>query len=455
MNIVKTLALLSLLTGILVLASYLIIGSAIGAFIGLGIAAITNLGAWFYSHQIALAVYNAQPLSREQAQKIEPIVKKLGDRALLPVPSLYLSNQVKLTTRTRTIISTVIILAALGLTFAPLPGLEQSIIVVSGTELQEPLQVLATEFEQANPQIKIDLEFQGSQDLVNRYIDRQNDFNPTILIPAEGEILQELSDRYSAQENSEAFYGTPQPIAKTMLVGIAWQERGQILFPDGRFQWQNLEQAMQQRNWATIGGQANWGSFDLAIADPTRSNSGQLTLSLWAQSLNSSFNDPRVDSLFSLIKRSVYQPARSTDILLQEFISRGANDADVATVYESIALYRWSQAQTTQGIPYQIYYLDPTIETIATAAIVLRNVDRQTAEAAKHFLNFLTQTEQQQVFIRYGFRPVVGNIDLRSVANSPWKQNIPGAKINPPIQILSPPNTQIRGEIQRLWQRAN
>lgn len=382
-------------------------------------------------------------------------VKYLNRSSLAKKNIFFSRNKLKLTAHTRTIVSTVIILAALGLTFAPLPGLEQNLVIVSGTELREPLQALATEFERANPQIKLDLKFQGSQDIVNRYIDQKNDFIPTILIPAEGEILQELSDRYTAQENSEAFYDKPQPIAKTILVGIAWQERGQILFPDGRFQWQNLERAMKQGNWATIGGQANWGSFDLAIADPTRSNSGQLTLNLWAQSVNSSFNDPAVDSLFSLIKRSVYQPARSTDILLQEFISRGANDADVATVYESIALHRWSQAQTTQGMPYQIYYLDPTMETIASAAIARRNVSQKTAEAAQQFLNFITQLEQQKVFVRYGFRSVAGNIDLRSVVDSPWTQNIPGAEIKPSSKILSPPSTQTRGEIQRLWQRAN
>ena len=32
------------------------------------------------------------------------------------------------------------------------------------------------------------------------------------------------------------------------------------------------------------------------------------------------------ESLVALIKNSVYQPPRSTNILLQEFITRGAND---------------------------------------------------------------------------------------------------------------------------------
>lgn len=354
----------------------------------------------------------------------------------------------------RTIISAVIALAALTLAYAPIPGLNQTIIVVSGTELTEPLQQLETQFEQKYPNIKLELKFQGSQDIVNNYLDNKNDFNPTVLMPANSELLDELNQRWQTQNNSEAFYQQPIAIAKTFLVGIAWPERGKILFPNGKFSWQQLETAMEANNWQNIGGQSQWGSFDFVTTDPTRSNSGQVTMSLWAQSKGSNnFNTPAVESLFSTVKRSVYQPPRSTDVLLQEFIARGPNDADVATVYESIALYRWQQAGASQGKPYQIYYLNPTVETVATAAIVRRDVNQATASAASKFVDFLIQPEQQKVFVQYGFRPTKGNIDLLSVANSPWNQNIPGAQVQPQISILPAPEPSVLGEIQRLWQR--
>ena len=353
----------------------------------------------------------------------------------------------------KTLTSLGIILASLGLTYAPIPGVKQTVIIVSGTELKEPLQKLETRFEQSYPNIDLELKFQGSQDIVNNYIDRKNDFTPAILIPANGQILEELSTRWKAQNNSEPFYHKPQAIAKTILVGIAWQERGKTLFPDGKFSWSKIEQAMQQRNWSKIGGKANWGSFDFVTTNPTRSNSGQLTLNLWIKSKYNALNSPGTESLLALIKKSVYQPPRSTDILLQEFISRGANDGDIATVYESIALYRWSQAKTTQGQPYQIYYPNPSIETVATAAIVRQNIDKNTFKAANKFIDFITQTKQQEVFIQYGFRPVVSNLNLASVPNNPWAQNIPGAMPNLSVKIEKPPSSQEIAEIQRLWTR--
>jgi len=356
--------------------------------------------------------------------------------------------------RNKTFISLGIIGVSLALAFAPIPGVKQTITVVSGTELTEPLKELETRFEQDNPGIDLTLKFQGSQDMVNNYIDRQNDFEPHVLIPANGEILTELASRWQAQNNSEVFAQPPVEIAKTLLVAIAWQERGKTLFPDGKFDWLKIAQAMEQKNWSKVGGKANWGSFDFVTTNPTRSNSGQLTLSLWLRSQNYSLNSSDAASLVSLVKSSVYQPPRSTDILLQEFISRGANDGDIAMVYESIALYRWDQAQTTQGQAYRIYYPNPTMETLATAAVLKQDVSRTTAKAATKFLQYITQPEQQQVFVKYGFRPATSRVDLTSVPNSPWSQNIPGAMPEPTVGIeKSPPAAEI-AEIQRLWSRS-
>ena len=352
---------------------------------------------------------------------------------------------IKSSRKRRLITSLGIILASLGITYAPIPGVKQTVTIVSGTELAAPLQELEARFERDNSQIELKLKFQGSQDIVNNLIEGKNNFTPAIIIPANHVTLDELKNRFLAQNNSEPFYETPKPIAKTILVGIAWEERGEVLFPDDKFRWSAIERAMQLRNWSKISG-ADWGSFDLRISDPLRSNSSQLALSLWTK------NNPSI-ALFSAIKSSVYQPPRSTDILLQEFISRGANDGDVAVAYESIALHRWVQAKTTQGKPYKIYYPNPTIETTATAAILRQNVEGNTASSARKFVNFLTKTPQQEIFVKYGFRPVSAEIDLSLLTDSPWSDT-PGAMVQPQVQIEQPPTFRDLTEIQRFWNQA-
>ena len=61
MNFFKTVALLTLLSGILVLTAYLLIGGAIGAVIGLIVAAAINFSLWFYADQVVLATFDARP----------------------------------------------------------------------------------------------------------------------------------------------------------------------------------------------------------------------------------------------------------------------------------------------------------------------------------------------------------------------------------------------------------
>jgi ABC-type molybdate transport system substrate-binding protein len=396
-------------------------------------------------------VKELQSLDEQLTAFSESVDLLVGDPGLAPVPRQSQDRRSFLT-------SLGIAGAAVALTFVPIPGTQRTLVIVSGTELQEPLQALKIQFEKSHPELRLNLQFQGSQDIVNKFIDDKNDFNPAVIIPANGQILKDLETRWRAQNNSDPFYDSPKPIAKTLLVAIAWPERGKVLFPDGRFRWDRLEAALKAKNWASLGGSASWGSFDFVITDPTRSNSGQLTLGLFAQSKSGSLsiitlNAQSTSDLIALVKRSVYQPPRSTDILLQEFIARGPNDADIATVYESVALYRWSQSATTQGKPYQIYYLDPTVETVSTAAIVRRNVDERTAQSARTFLDFLGQSEQQATLVRYGFRPVNG--DVPNVSDSPWQKNIPGAEPKLSVQTLPIFEAEILAEIKRLWERSN
>lgn len=88
-NQLRTTALLGLLSGILVLGGYYLTGNEQGLLLGLVLAAITSFGSWFFSDKAALAAYQAQPLTREQAPELYDMVARLSDRAGLPMPTLF------------------------------------------------------------------------------------------------------------------------------------------------------------------------------------------------------------------------------------------------------------------------------------------------------------------------------------------------------------------------------
>ncbi len=338
-------------------------------------------------------------------------------------------------------LSILILLGSIVLAYAPLPISKTKISILVGTELVEPITELVKNFRQENPNIEIGIETQGSQDIINNFLDKKT--TPTILIPANGETLKELETRYRSQYQKSPFAEKPQALSKTIIVAIAWQERAKILFPNGKFDWQKLATAIKIRSWQKIGDRANWGSFDLVLTDPTRSNSSQLALSLWANSTTGKTGleailSPQWQQLSDAIGNAVYQPPRSTDILLQEFISRGANDGDVALVYESIAIHRWSNDR-----PYQIFYPNPTIETVAEAAIV--SEEKSEIKAAQEFLAYSQQ--HQEILLKFGFRSPNKTID-----DPTWTKNIPGVQLNPAITVERPPDAATLLEIQKTWQ---
>ncbi|MGC1219970.1 MAG: M48 family metalloprotease [Phormidesmis sp.] len=90
MNQLKTLVLLALLGGLIVLAGYLLVGNEQGLYYGLGFAAVGSFGSWYYSDQAALSAFKAQPTPREEYPELYQRIEKLSDRAELPHPKLYI-----------------------------------------------------------------------------------------------------------------------------------------------------------------------------------------------------------------------------------------------------------------------------------------------------------------------------------------------------------------------------
>ena len=88
MNTLKTTFLLTSLTLILILAGEYFGGSN-GALMAFVIAAAMNFFSYFYSDKIALAMYRAQPVTREQLPRAYDVVERLTRRAGIPMPKIY------------------------------------------------------------------------------------------------------------------------------------------------------------------------------------------------------------------------------------------------------------------------------------------------------------------------------------------------------------------------------
>ncbi len=90
MNNLKAFALMTGLTVLLVLMGNAIFGQA-GALVFFLISLAMNFFSYFSSDKIAIAMTRSQPISEQQAPELYAIVRRLTERAGLPMPRLYLT----------------------------------------------------------------------------------------------------------------------------------------------------------------------------------------------------------------------------------------------------------------------------------------------------------------------------------------------------------------------------
>lgn len=87
-NMFKTALLLTAMT-LLLMAIGRAFGGENGMLLALGIAAVTNFIAYFFSDKIALATYRAQPATREQLPRVYGVVERITQKIGLPMPKIY------------------------------------------------------------------------------------------------------------------------------------------------------------------------------------------------------------------------------------------------------------------------------------------------------------------------------------------------------------------------------
>src|SRR6202050_1963743 len=87
-NTFKTALLLTSLTLLLMFIGQHFGGES-GMLLALAFAIVLNFGAYFFSDKIALSMYRAQPVTREQLPRAYEIVERLTQKIGIPMPKIY------------------------------------------------------------------------------------------------------------------------------------------------------------------------------------------------------------------------------------------------------------------------------------------------------------------------------------------------------------------------------
>ncbi len=91
-NVLKTFIFLAGLTALFMVAGR-ILGGQHGMIFALILAAVLNLGAYWFSDKLALSMSGAKPVSPQEAPQLHSIVTDLSQRAGLPKPRVYIIPQ--------------------------------------------------------------------------------------------------------------------------------------------------------------------------------------------------------------------------------------------------------------------------------------------------------------------------------------------------------------------------
>lgn len=88
-NTLKTTLFLAVLSVLFISVGSLIGGSS-GATTALIMAGVMNIGAYWFSDKIVLAMYRAKQVTEREAPELHSIVRELASRAQLPMPKVYM-----------------------------------------------------------------------------------------------------------------------------------------------------------------------------------------------------------------------------------------------------------------------------------------------------------------------------------------------------------------------------
>ncbi|MBC8159801.1 MAG: substrate-binding domain-containing protein [Roseiflexaceae bacterium] len=375
-----------------------------------------------------------------------------------------------------------------GLANVPLgpAGEPVTITIWYGTEKRDWLEASKASFERTNPSVNghpiiIQLRGVGSAEMAERIGREQfaaGDPLPTVASPAASLWLPVMDQEWAAR-NSTPLIATgneaPQPLVLTPLVLVAWQQRADVLWPNGATNgefWTRIHTALTAENWAAIGGDPQWGQVKFGHTSPLLSNSGAQALVLMAYGYHNKTSglsvadvtDPDFVTWLSEIQRTIPQFGESTGTFMNEMVLKGPGAYDMALVYENLAIGqvdaqtkngRIEQAQGRQGQPIRIYY--PPATTISDHPYAILQAPWVTADqraAAVKFRDFLLAQPQQEQALQFGFRPANPNVAIAT--SDPQNPFVRYRDFGVQVQIdqqVETPAAQTLTELLEVWRR--
>jgi ABC-type Fe3+ transport system substrate-binding protein len=300
--------------------------------------------------------------------------------------------------------------------------------------------------------VHIELEKMGSREMYLAVLDGER--QPDVISPASSlqiRILEDLSaSKYGAPLVDSSNQLECRSVVETPLVLVAWLDRADVLWgdnPNGNM-WKRLQEAVTNpQGWAAYD-RPEWSYIKFGHTDPTKSNSGFMTVVLMANNYFGKTSGLSADDILSDedfqewlkgFEGSVPEFGDSTGTFMRDIVAYGPSKYDIVAVYEATAIENIENAKGRYG-ELRVYYPPATIMSDHPFCVVEGVwMTPEKRQATRLFLDYLTsQAAQEAALLQYGFRPVNPNAPLNQPGSPFSRYSANGLRIDLPPEIELP-----------------
>lgn len=299
----------------------------------------------------------------------------------------------------------------------------QRIEVLYSPDKRDWMELAANEYERLHPEKRVKLVAVSTSEAIAGLLD--GSIRAHAWSPSNQTVLEYARKLWAARRGGELYVeageGAPQRLLRTPLVWLCPADRARALariapqvatthvIPSALIH----RMATAPRGWADLGGEAKWGAFKLAHANPARSNSGLQALYLMALE---HYGRPRLvepaeaaaqalaEWMLKLKQPESSYPATTEELLLEFLYTDPAARPDFALIYESQAIELLAR-QTGLEEELQVFYPPFTIwndHPIAVLSAAMASAEQR--EAVFQWVRFLRGRRMQEAAAELGFR---------------------------------------------------
>lgn len=304
--------------------------------------------------------------------------------------------------------------------------------------------------------IYVDATPMGSVESMNKILDGEE--QPDIWSPSSSIIFPLANTRWGETHAGEKLVQNALPLHLSPVVIAMWKPMAEAMgWPQQQLGWSDIaEFSRSGKTWADYG-HPEWGAFKFGHTHPEHSSSGLISAlaTVYAATgktrglTSADVQTPEVSQFLADVEQSIIHYGESTGFFGRQMIMGGPPYLSAAVLYENLVIESYDTAKyPTRSLPIvAIYPKEGTFWTDHPFAMLpWTRDDDERRQAAQAYQDFLLDEEQQELALRFGFRPIDQRVSLAGYI-SPER----GVDPNQPTALIEVPDASVIEAVRTAW----